>query len=742
MKTKLLNLFIIIILVVSLIGCGNQTTDEPPFTPNIPGNNPGDEDPGTGDKDPGTEDKDPGTEDKDSGNEDKNPDLGDDDDTFGDPIEDTGALDGELSNEQKNFEINCISGTKNCFKIENDTILFTNILEDTVCSISGQLTGNIIINVNENYKFDLELHGFTIQSATTNPIVILNGNEVSIKAKKDYMNYIYDNREKIDETDESLYSGAIHSLVDLEIGGKGKLTIVSKNNNGIHSKDDLQVKNLDLFISCVDNALKGNDSVEIEEATINLVSTKGDGIKTTNSDISEKGNQRGTITISNSIIDIYSACDGIDAAYNVIIDGENTKNNIYTDKYSNYSEEVTNNNQGIYFVRNSNNSHKYSVKYYNSNEDYEWVDATYHSSKFGGKSTYYYYSFPKKANYSKIQVFMYSSTQSTCQETQYVAKTELLTTNSAYDTLAFSTRGNTISNSWTNYETTTQNRPGGPGGGMQEGNNDKSDYSTKGIKSFNEIIINNGIINIKSYDDAIHANNDQALENNQKALGNVTINKGTITIYSNDDGIHADGILTINNGKITVTNSYEGLEGIKVIINDGVTSIQSRDDGINATATSGVAIQINGGTNYVYCTGDGLDSNSRDNYQGIVFVGGKTVVIANSNGNSAIDSEKGYSYQGGYVIAIMPGGGGGMGGMTGETINCSNFTGIGTKQTIALSTTNNIMVTVNNEEIVTLKSPVSISSAFVVFLGSNKAEIKSVTAQTNQLDQNNVCWLK
>jgi len=94
------------------------------------------------------------------------------------------------------------------------------------------------------------------------------------------------------------------------------------------------------------------------------------------------------------------------------------------------------------------------------------------------------------------------------------------------------------------------------------------------------------------------------------------------------------------------------------------------------------------------------------------------------------------------VIAIMPGGGGGMGGMTGETINCSNFTGIGTKQTIALSTTNNIMVTVNNEEIVTLKSPVSISSAFVVFLGSNKAEIKSVTAQTNQLDQNNVCWLK
>ena len=715
MKPKLLSLIIILLLSLSLIGCTQPGPDVPP---NNPGEEPGQDNPS------------------------QIPDLGDDGETFGDPIEDSGALDGELDDEVIEFEINCISGTNDCFTVENNTITFSNITSDSVYSISGKLTGNIIIDVSEEYKFDLELNGFTLQSNTTNPIIILNGNEVSIKAKKDYINYIYDYRDAIDESDETLYSGAIHSLVDLEISGKGQLNIVSKNNNGIHSKDDLQVKNLNLFVSCVDNALKGNDSVEIEEATLKLISTQGDGIKTTNSDISSKGNQRGTISILDSKIDIFAACDGIDAAYNVQIDGENTSINIYTDKYSNYSEEVTNNSTDTYYIRYSNSSYKYSVKYYNSDEDYEWVDATYHTSKSGGRTIYYYYSFLKNSNYSKIQVFMYKNDQTTSQDEKYVLKTEFLTPNSAYDTLAFSNRGNTTYVSWTNYETNSQMGPGGPGGGMNEGNSDKSDFSTKGIKSFNEIIINNGIINIKSYDDAIHANNDQTLENNQTPLGNITINNGTITIYTNDDGIHADGILTINNGLITVINSYEGLEGNKVEINNGIISISSKDDGINATTTTGTAIQINGGTNYVYCTGDGLDSNSRESYKGIVFKGGNTVVISNSNGNSAIDSERGYSYQGGYIVAIMPGGGfGGMGGMTSETTNCQNFSSIATKTTISLNSNSYITITIDNKEIVTIKSLINTSS-MIVFLGSNNAKINTTTQTNNNLDSNNVYWIK
>ncbi len=140
---------------------------------------------------------------------------------------------------------------------------------------------------------------------------------------------------------------------------------------------------------------------------------------------------------------------------------------------------------------------------------------------------------------------------------------------------------------------------GGPGG-MGGGNTDKGEYSTKGIKAANEIVINAGTINIKSYDDAIHANNDGALENGATALGNVTINGGNITVYSNDDGLHADGTLSVTAGTVSVTNSYEGIEGATVNISGGYVSVGAKDDGVNATTTTGVAVAISGGTLYIY----------------------------------------------------------------------------------------------------------------------------------------------
>ena len=55
--------------------------------------------------------------------------------------------------------------------------------------------------------------------------------------------------------------------------------------------------------------------------------------------------------------------------------------------------------------------------------------------------------------------------------------------NNSYDTLSISSRSGC---SWTNYNT-TNNQGGWPGGGMQDGNSDKGDHSTKGIKAENQI---------------------------------------------------------------------------------------------------------------------------------------------------------------------------------------------------------------------------------------------------------------
>lgn len=663
-------------------------------------------------------------------------DLGDGNKTFGEDIEDTGAYDGYFEGESTDIVVKCISGTDNAYKLEGATLTFTAVSEETVYSISGALKGNVVIDVGDGYKFDLELHGFSLTCDSTNPIIIKSGDEVAIKAKKDTQNYIYDMRAAVDSADETLYSAAIYSNVDLEIGGRGELNVVSENNNGIHSKDDLQIKNLTLLVACTDNALKGNDGVEIEGGSTTLIASVGDCIKTTNSDISEKGNQRGTVSITGGTHTLYAACDGIDAAYDVIIDDGTTVLNVYTDKYSNYSKEVTANSSNTNYIRFTSNRYYYSVKYYNSDTDYAWVNAEYHSSVSSGRSSYYYYSYPKMPEYAKVQFFIYESEAQRGQENEYLVMSDYLTQNSAYDTFALTSRGNQLSYSWTNYTTNIQEGGfggmGGPGG-MGDGNTDKGEYSTKGIKAANEIVINNGTVNVKSYDDAIHANNDTSLENGASPLGNVTVNGGTVTVYSNDDGLHADGTLTITAGTVSVTGAYEGLEGTCVSISGGYVSVNSKDDGINATTQTGTAIAISGGVIYIYCTGDGIDSNSRTADVGIVFTGGKTVVISNSGMNSALDTENGYTYTAGSVIAIMP-----QGGMSSEATHCDNFSSVGAKKNVSLSNNAYLVVGIGNTT-ATVKIPVSISSVVVV-LGDNSPSISTESSTSQALDGNGVAW--
>ena len=664
------------------------------------------------------------------------PNLGDDNKTFGDALETLGAYNGYFEGDSQNITVTCVSGTENAYTLEGTTLTFTAINENSVYSVSGKFRGNIIIDTGDSYKFELELNGFSLLCNSVNPITVNTGDKVTVKAKKDTNNYIYDMRAAVDSTNTSLYAGAIHSEVDLEISGKGLLAVVSENNNGIHTKDDLEVKNLTLLVACVDNALKGNDSVTVTDANTTLIASGGDCIKTSNSDISEKGNQRGTISINGGSHNLYAACDGIDAAYDAVIVNNATVLNIFTDKYSNYTKDVITNSSTDYYVRNTSQNYSYSIKFINSaTESFEWVNASYHSKTSGGRTTYYYYSFPTLDGYDKIQVFVYKSGTAQQQEETYYVKSDVMTLSTSYDTLYLKNS----SFSWTNYSSSSSQFPGGGGGfpggpgGMGDGNSDKGDHSTKGIKAANEIVIHAGAINIKSYDDALHAGSDTALENGKSALGNITINGGALTLYSNDDGIHADALLKIAAGSITVTNAYEGLEGTQVEISGGFVSVNCKDDGINATTTSGTAITISGGEIYIYCTGDGIDSNSRTANVGIVITGGKTVVISNSSMNSSLDTENGYTYTAGTLVAIMP-----QGGMSSEATHCNNFSNIGKSTKLSLTSGKYLVVETQNDN-VTVQMPVSLS-ALVVVLGDNAASITSATSTSQTLDINGIAW--
>ena len=676
------------------------------------------------------------------------------DETYGDGGVTAEVTDIGFEHVDENLEttmtVTCTEGTPNAYTLEDGVLTFQGIKQDSIYTLSGNLGGYILVKVDDNYKIEIVLEGVIIQCSSVSPVIILSGDKVTITAKKDTVNFIYDLREAVDSSVEGVYSGAIHAECDLQIGGKGSLTVESKSNNGIHTKDDLEVRNLNLTVTAIDNALKGNDSVTVESGKLVLISRGGDGIKTSNSDISDKGNQRGDITILSGQIDIYAACDGIDASHDVTVEGD-TVLNIYTDKYSTYSEEVTVASGDTYYIRFTSKNYNYSIKYINDAGEFVWKTAVFDSSTSGGgfggrpgqssSSTYYFYKIEKPAGYTKMQIFIYSADQATAQDSDYLAASDEMAVNESYDTIALQSSGNSIGMSWTNYSTAQQ--PGGfPGGGMGpggpggmggpggEGNKDKSDHSTKGIKASNEILISGGNIFIKAYDDAIHANSDTALENGKTPTGNVTVSGGKLTLYSNDDGMHADGKMTVSGGTVAITNSYEGIEGTNVVISGGNTSVKSSDDGINATTSSGTGVAISGGTLYIYAGGDGIDANSRTSYQGIVFSGGKTVVISTSGGNSAIDTEQGYDYTGGYVLAVMP-----SGGMSSESTHGKNFNSVGQKKNVSLSS--GAYLTVG--DILTVKMPTSIN-AVVIFLGDTNADIKSASSSTASFDANGVAW--
>ena len=224
----------------------------------------------------------------------------------------------------------------------------------------------------------------------------------------------------------------------------------------------------------------------------------------------------------------------------------------------------------------------------------------------------------------------------------------------------------------------------------------------KGIKSENvdetekgNIYINGGEFNLNTVDDALHTS------------GSIVIDGGNFTIKTEDDGMHADKDLVINGGNINITESYEGLEGYKVVINGGEINIVSSDDGINAvnpdntntvevtqettsntttteatqnttnnmntapvppTDASGMMagkmarpntdngmvndpsayIKITGGNTTVNASGDGIDSNGS-----VLITGGNLYVSGSSaRGDGALDYNGVAKIEGGTVVAV------------------------------------------------------------------------------------------
>lgn len=172
---------------------------------------------------------------------------------------------------------------------------------------------------------DIHLEGVNMTSEIGALIYVENAEEVTISATDGTNNELNDQRpaRKNKNEDSEYGNAAIYSKDDLKFKGRGRLTVNGSYNNGIGCKNDIKIKNLTLIVNAANNGIKGNDSVTVESGNITIKADNGSGIKTENTHVSNKGNQKGYITITGGKIDISSADDPIDAAFDLILDSKN-----------------------------------------------------------------------------------------------------------------------------------------------------------------------------------------------------------------------------------------------------------------------------------------------------------------------------------------------------------------------------------------------------------------------------------
>lgn len=521
-----------------------------------------------------------------------------------------------------------ITSTDGSTITQNDSVYtITQAGEYTVTGLLSE--GQIVVNADDNAEITIVLNGTSITCSNGSPIYIKNADNVKIKSEENTYNCIVDARTEADDNSDNSSSengnAAIYAACDLKLVGKGALSVTGNYNNGIQSKDDISIKNVTIKVNAVNNAIKGNDEVAIESGEVIAISRKGDGIKTSNSSLSTKGKQKGNVIISGGNIDIYAACDGIDAAYGVDVSGDGNLN-IYTDTYSDYSEAVAADNSG-----SSANSLGNPPDMNNSSSNPGM------KGNFGGRN--------RAANGMPGNNSSGNSSKKSYSTKGIKAESEI-----------------NISGAAINISSTDDGIHANSDSGVLETGEDG-----KGI-----ISISGGTISISTGDDGIHADKELNITDgyinvltSYEGLEAITINisGGQNFVYAADDGINActgDGtstpLINITGGYVDVTTGSGDTDGIDsngsytqsggmVLVKGGSSSGQvsgSIDVDGNITITGGTCIALGG-----ICETP-VNSVNAYVFSSVSFNAG-SYSVKDSSGNEIISFTLNNSYSNGWI---------------------------------------------------------------------------------------------
>ncbi len=183
--------------------------------------------------------------------------------------------------------------------------------------LKGDLSnGQVRVSVDKSADVELILNNFTASCNSTAPLYIESANKATIVLANGSVNSLTDTARYEFPVGEDKPNACLYSSDDLTIKGNGSLTVTANYNNGIGCKNDLRIKEGTITVSAPNNIIKGNDSVEIEGATLTL-SGGEDAIKADTVDRADKGY---ILITAGAKINIVCSDDALQAATSITVE--------------------------------------------------------------------------------------------------------------------------------------------------------------------------------------------------------------------------------------------------------------------------------------------------------------------------------------------------------------------------------------------------------------------------------------
>lgn len=164
------------------------------------------------------------------------------------------------------------------------------------------------VEVKKTERVHLILDGADILNENGAALYIASCDEAVITLADGSENYLSDGYDYADVRG-SEPNACLFSKDDLTFDGGGTLYVHGRCNNGIGTKNDLEILSGSITVTAPKNAIKGNDSVTISGGKIGITGAK-DGIK---SDTPAEKPGKGYVNILGGEISITCADDGIQA---------------------------------------------------------------------------------------------------------------------------------------------------------------------------------------------------------------------------------------------------------------------------------------------------------------------------------------------------------------------------------------------------------------------------------------------